>query len=43
MFRFVMQIFVSAMVFFSCNVLNINALKCVSMNNQECKEINNKC
>ena len=37
MFRFVMQIFVSAMVFFSCNVLNVNPLKCVSMNNQECR------
>ena len=23
--------------FFGCNVLNINSLKCVSMNNQECK------
>ena len=23
--------------FFSCNVLNVNSLKCVSMNNQECK------
>ena len=25
------------MTFFNCNVLNINPLKCVSMNNQECK------
>ena len=25
------------MAFFSCNVLNVNQLKCVSMNNQECK------
>ena len=24
-------------MFFSCNVLNVNPLKCVSMNNQECK------
>ena len=23
--------------FFSCNVLNLNPLKCVSMNNKECK------
>ena len=23
--------------FFSCNVLNLNSLKCVSINNQECK------
>ena len=37
MIKFVKQIFVLAMVFFSCSVLNINALKCVSMNNQECK------
>ena len=29
------------MAFFSCNVLNINSLECVSMNNQECKI--NKC
>ena len=25
------------MTFFSFNVLNVNSLKCVSMNNQECK------
>ena len=25
------------MTFSSCNVLNVNLLKCVSMNNQECK------
>ena len=25
------------MTYFSCNVLNVNSLKCVSMNNQECK------
>ena len=36
MFRFAKQIFVSAMVLFSCNALNVNPLKCVSMNNQEC-------
>ena len=29
--------FFTAMKFFSCNVLNVNSLKCVSMNNQECK------
>ena len=28
---------VSAIIFFGCNVLNVNPLKCVSMNNQECK------
>ena len=27
----------TAMTFFSCNVSNINTLKCLSMNNQECK------
>ena len=37
MFRFVKQIFVLAMMSFSCNVLNVIALKCVSINNQECK------
>ena len=36
------QIFVSAMMLFGCNVLNVNllkaiSLKCVSMSNQECK------
>ena len=29
--------FFTAMTFFSCNVLNVNSLECVSMNNQECK------
>ena len=37
MFGFVKQIFVSAMMFFDCNVSNINPLKCVSINNKECK------
>ena len=37
MFRFVKQIFFSAMMYFGCNVSNVNPLKCVSMNNQECK------
>ena len=37
MFRFVKQIFVSAMMFFGCNVSNMNPLKCVSMNNKECR------
>ena len=37
MLRFVKQIFVSAMKFFSCNLSSINPLKCVSMNNQESK------
>ena len=37
MFRFVKQIFVSAMMFFGCNLSSVNLLECVSMNNQECK------
>ena len=24
------------MMFFSCNVLNVNSINCVSLNNQEC-------
>ena len=30
-------IFVSTMMFFSCNLSNVNQLECASMNNQECK------
>ena len=37
MFGFVKQIFVSAMMFFGCNLSSVNPLECVSMNNQECK------
>ena len=42
MFRFIKQIFVSAIMFFGCNISNVNPmnavpLKCVSMNNQVCK------
>ena len=37
MFKFVKQIFISAMMFFGCNWSNVNSLKCVSMNNEECK------
>ena len=37
MFRFIKKIFVVSMSFFSCNVLNVNPLKCVSMNSQECQ------
>ena len=37
MFWFVQRIFVSAMTFFGCNLLNVIPLKCISMNNQECK------
>ena len=37
MFRFVKQIFVSTMIFFDCIFFSVNPLKCVLMNNQECK------
>ena len=37
MSRFIKQIFFSAMIFFSCNLSNVNPLKWVSMSNQECK------
>ena len=35
--KFIKQIFISATMIFSCNVLNVNSLECVSMSNQECK------
>ena len=37
MFRFVKQIFVSAIMSFGYNLSNVNLLECVSINNQECK------
>ena len=37
MFGIVKRIFASAMMFFSCNLSSVNALKCISVNNQECK------
>ena len=37
MFRFVKWIFVSAMMFFGCNLSSMNPLEWVSMSNQECK------
>ena len=37
MFGFVKQIFVSAMMYFGCNLSNVNPLECAPMNNQECK------
>ena len=37
MFRFVKIIFISAMMFFGCSLPRVNSLKCISMNNQECK------
>ena len=37
MLRHIKKRFFTAITFFSSNVLNVNSLKCVSMNNQECK------
>ena len=37
MLGLIKKVFVVAMTFFGCNVLNVNPLKCVLMNNQECK------
>ena len=37
MLGFAKQIFISAMMFFGCNLPSINSLKCISMNNRECK------
>ena len=37
MFGFVKRIFVSAMMFFGCNLSSVNPLECISMNNQGCK------
>ena len=39
MFGFLKQIFVSTMMFFSCNVLTVNSLESTSMINQEYKVI----
>ena len=35
--KFVKQIFISARMIFSCNVVNVNSSEFVSMSNQECK------
>ena len=37
MFRFIKQIFISAMIFFGCNLSSVNSLECISISNQECK------
>ena len=37
MFGFVKQIFVLAMMFFGFNISGVNLLKCISLNNRECK------
>ena len=31
------SVFFTAMMFFGCNLSSVNSLKCISMNNQECK------
>ena len=36
MFRFIKQIFISALMYFS-NLSSVNSLKCISMKNQECR------
>ena len=36
MFRFIKQIFISALIYFS-NLSSVNSLECVSMKNQKCK------
>ena len=37
MFEFLKRMFVSAMMFFGCNLSSMNTLKRISINNQECK------
>ena len=43
MFGFIKKVFFTAMTFFNFSGLSVNFLKCVSMNNQECKIRNNQC
>ena len=37
MFGFIKKVFSVAMTFFACSVLNVNTLKCLSIDNQECR------
>ena len=37
MFGFMKQIFISAMMYFGCNLSSVDSLECVSISNQECK------
>ena len=37
MFRFIKQIFISAMMLFN-SLLSVNSLECIAMRNQDCKE-----
>ena len=34
---FIKKCFFTALMLFGCNLSSVNSLKCVSMNNQECK------
>ena len=34
---FIKECFFASMMFFGCNLPSVNSLKCISMNNQECK------
>ena len=42
MLEFIKKMFVVTMYFFSCNALNAIPLKYISMNNQECRIMQNK-
>ena len=37
MLKFMKRKFISAMVFFGCNLSSVNSLKCISISNQECR------
>ena len=37
MFGFIKKCLFTTTIFFGCNELSVNPLKCVPMNNQECK------
>ena len=37
MFGIIKECFFASMMFFGCNLPSVNSLKCISMNNQECK------
>ena len=37
MFGFIKECLFATMMFFGCNLPSVNSLKCISMNNQECK------
>ena len=37
MLKFMKRKFISAMIFFGCNLSSVNSLKCISISNQECR------